>query len=294
MLELPTLIPAGTSYVRIPRSKTATMRILLETVQRGSRYWTGDVIDISKAISLAEKFAHLYATDARQSKRSWDKAHGRTNSMLIMYPEDDKALTPIRWWLLVTPGSGLAHKEERLLDTWDRRQRLTWGEQYALACLQKDRNFGGGRHWTWQLTDARYGELEAAMRQRASAHGGRSVIEMPTGILTRKQTDRQDDLTALVSAIRRMPGFHGIRLQQIALYMLGRECWNRTHPVAYLAPAGGVVGGTIDAPKKMVSGWPEDVPYVDKRQLVYHRPEPLRLDVLTRICMLRRRQGDVD
>lgn len=51
-------IPAGNSYVRIPRSKSATMRVLLETVQRGSRYCTGGVIPIEKALRLADKFAH--------------------------------------------------------------------------------------------------------------------------------------------------------------------------------------------------------------------------------------------
>lgn len=59
MLQLPNLIPTGNSYVRIPRSKSATMRVLLETVQRGSRYWTGGVISIEKALRLADKFAQL-------------------------------------------------------------------------------------------------------------------------------------------------------------------------------------------------------------------------------------------
>lgn len=42
----PKLIPTGTSYVRIPLSKRAAMRVILETVQRGSRYWIGGTVPI--------------------------------------------------------------------------------------------------------------------------------------------------------------------------------------------------------------------------------------------------------
>ncbi len=116
MLNVPSIIPAGTSYVRIPRSKSAGMRLILETVQRGTRYWAGGVIPIEKSMRLAHKFAHIYGAASSQSKRSWDKAHGRANSSLIMYPQDDQALTPLKWWLLVTPGEGLVRKEEQLRD----------------------------------------------------------------------------------------------------------------------------------------------------------------------------------
>ena len=251
MIELPSLIPAGTSYVRIPRSKAATMRLILETVQRGSRYWTGGVIPIEKALRLSDKFARLYGTSASQSKRAWDKSQGRSNSMLIMYPEDDRALTPVRWWLLVTPGIGLVFKEEQLLDTWNKRERLTWGEQYELIHLQRGRECGGGRRWTWQMQSTRYEEMQLSMHQFASAHGNKS-------------TDRTDDLTSLLAAIKSMPGFHGIRMQQIELYRLGKTTWNKTHFDPF-------------------SGWPGDVPYTDKRQLIYHRPTPLRLDILESI-----------
>ncbi|MHB8256274.1 MAG: hypothetical protein ACYDHY_03690 [Acidiferrobacterales bacterium] len=90
----------------------------METVQHGSRHWTGGVIPIEKALRLAEKFACKYGTDARAGKRTWDKAHGRAGARLITYPEDDQALMPIRRWLLVTPGRGVVHQEERLRDTW--------------------------------------------------------------------------------------------------------------------------------------------------------------------------------
>ena len=263
MLHLPTPIPAGDSYVRIARSKSATMRLILETVQRGSRYWTGGIIAPDKALRLADKFASLYATDASQSKRSWNKSQGRANSTLIMYPEDDQTLSKLRWWLLVTPGHGLVHQEEQLQDSWNRRQRLTWGEQYELLHLQHSREYGGGRHWTWQMQEQRFTEMTEAMRQLSSGHGnpgwgsGHPAVHLAQPV----PQERTDDLAALITAIKRMPGYHGIRMQQMQLYRLGKEIWERTHKHPY-------------------TEWPTDVPYVDKRQPVYHRPQALRLDVL--------------
>ena len=252
MLDLPTPIPAGTSPLRIPRSKAAAMRLLLETVQRGSRYWTGGVLPTHKAIRLAEKFAERYAITASAATRSRNKARGISNATLIFYPENEQALTPLRWWLLVTPGTGRVWEEESLQDTGNRRQRLTWGEQYVLVHLQREKKQGGGRHWTWCIQDDHYEALEAAIRQYSSAHGSSAGKE------------RTDDLERLIAALRRMPGFHGIRKQQWALYTLGRNCWNRTHKTPW-------------------TGWPQEIPYVDKRLPVYHRPEPLRLDMLVRV-----------
>jgi hypothetical protein len=258
VLDLPTPIPPGTSPIRIPRSKAAAMRLLLEMVQRGSRYWTGGVLPTPKALHLSEKFADRYGITASAATRSRNKARGISNATLIFYPENEAALTPLRWWLLVTPGTGRVWEEEQLRDTGKRRERLTWGEQYVLVHLQHDRKQGGGRHWTWCVSDAHYEELESAMRQYASAHGNSDGME------------RTDDLERLVAAIRRMPGFHGIRRQQWALYALGKSCWNRTHKIPW-------------------PGWPQEIPYVDKRQPVYHRPEPLRLDMLVQLHARRSR-----
>jgi len=251
MLETLSLFPFGESYVRIPRSKAAAMRLLLETVQRGSRYWTGGTIPTHKALSLAEKFAHRYGTDLRASQRSRNKAKGITNSRLVVYPDNDQALEPLRWWLLVSPGNGPVQQMEHLEDAWSARGRLTWGEQYVLVHLQKNRAYGGGRHWTWQMQSDRYDALVSAMDQYAAGHGhpGR---------------ERKDDLQQLILAIRRMPGFHGIRQQQRDLFARGRELWERTHREPFL-------------------GWPEKLIYVDKRLPVFHRPHPLTLDVLVRM-----------
>jgi hypothetical protein len=65
-----------------------------------------------------------------------------------------------------------------------------------------------------------------------------------------------------------MPGFYMVRQQQLQLLRDGAQAWSRTHRESeeYL--------------------WPMSVPYLDKGFTCYHRPEPLRLDVLVRILGL--------
>ena len=245
-LMFPTIIPAGQSYVRIPRSKRAAMRVVLETVERGSRYWIGGTIPAGKAEQFAHKMARRYHTDASQATRARRKAKGKANASLVMYPED---ATTLRYWLLVTPGKGAVHEQEKLLDTWKAREALTWGEQYRLDHTQRTKQQGGGRRWTWSVQPERYMELESSMRRYAAGHGsGR---------------DRTDDLDALVLALQRMPGFSGIRSQQIFLCNIGRAIWQKTHQ-------------GVEYP------WPH-FPYLDKAWPCYHAPEPLRLDVLLTI-----------
>lgn len=247
-MMFPKLVPHGTSYVKIPVSKRAAMRIILETVQRGSFFWAMGHVTAEKALKFADKMAELYRTDANQAQRAYAKSKGRANSTLLMYPEDE---TTLNWWLLVTPGEGLVHAREKLQDAHDKRQRLRWLGQYELVHQQHTKSQGGGRHWTWQLTAQRYAELEASIQQLAASHG--------------RAQERHDDLDTLVQAMMRLPGFHGVRQQLMSLYRAGRETWARTH----------------GADKHYT--WPEKVPYLDKGFACYHAPEPLRLDILVKL-----------
>jgi hypothetical protein len=243
----PKLVPAGTHYVRIPNSKRAAMRILLETVQRGSRYWLSGTVAVGKALGFAEKMAKRYRADATQAQRAYAKSKKQANTTLVMFPED---VSTVRWWLLATPGKGAVHAEERLLDAHDRRGRLRWADQYELVHELCPRSMGGGQRWTWCLTAPRHDALAAAMHELASAHG--------------REPGRRDDLDALVQSLLRLPGFHGVRQQVLALLRLGKQAWGRTHRQGDVYP------------------WPETVPYLDKSFGCYHVPEPLRLDVLAR------------
>ncbi len=241
----PKLVPQGMSYVKIPSSKRAAMRVLLETVQRGSHYFTTGTVEVAKALGFADKMARLYRADVTQAQRAYAKANGKANTSLTVFPES--CLT-LRWWLLVTPGQGVVHEREQLMDAHDKHTHLSWGDQYELAHKQHPQSQGGGRHWTWRLREPHRAELETAIRLLAAAHGS--------------PQPRQDDLGRLVEALLRMPGFHGIREQLKELFKVGAETWQRTHAASESFP------------------WPEKLPYLDKAFACYHVPEPLRLDVL--------------
>ena len=253
----PKLVPVGTSYVRIPISKRAAMRVILETVQRGNRYWSTGTVTPEKALRFAAKMAERYRADANQAQRAYAKSKGHANTTLVMYPEDNGVL---RWWLLATTGEGAVHTQESLSDTHDKRTLLTWGEQYELVHDQRPKSHGGGRVWTWRLAPQRYAELEAAMRDLAASPGAHS---------------RTDDLAALVQAVMRMPGFHGVRQQQLALLQIGKEMWARTHTASDSIP------------------WPDKVPYLDKSFACYHTTDPLRLDVLVQLLQQRNAKAGI-
>lgn len=253
----PKLVPAGTSYVKIPMSKRAAMRVILETVQRGSRFWSTGTVPPEKALRFAAKMAERYRADANQAQRAYTKSKGQANTTLLMYPEDNGVL---RWWLLATPGVEPVHTQECLADTFNKRTPLTWGGQYELVHEQRPKSHGGSRVWTWRVAPQRYAELEAAMRVLAASPGAHS---------------RSDDLAALVLAVMRMPGFHGVRQQQLTLLEIGREMWTRTYSKSASFP------------------WPDKVPYLDKSFACYHTPEPLRLDVLVRVHLQHQGAGSI-
>ncbi len=256
---LPRLIPEGSHFVRIPSSKRGTMRIILETVQRGARHWAGGLVPVDKALSFAARMAELYAADATQGQRAYARQRGRANTSLIMFPE---SVNELRFYLLVTPGAGLVRERERLADTHGAREHLLWGSQYELLQVQRPREHGGNRTWTWQLTDQRFEMLQASMLQVAHNPG--------------KRRDRRDDLDSLVRALLRMPGYYGIRQQQLKLVQVGAQAWSRTHTEAE------------------TYAWPMQVGYLDKSFACYHQPHPLRLDVLVSALQHQRAQAALE
>ncbi|RXZ43124.1 hypothetical protein EBB06_10915 [Crenobacter cavernae] len=239
-------MPKGAHFLRIPASKTACLRVLLETLQRGSYCWCSGCVPAAKAVAFADKLATRYAIDANANRRAYRKRQGLANSTLLLFPHETQP-THLRWWLLATPGAGAVHEQEKLLDGRSPRQRLSWGAQYELTQLQKAARVGGGRHWTWRLQTRAYQEWQASVQEAARATG-------------EAQHDRQR-LMACLTALRRLPGYHGIRVQQQALLALAQEEWGRHHRAPF-------------------PGSSERLPYLDKRFRCYHTPEPLRLDGL--------------
>ncbi len=257
MFTLPAVVPAGSHPLALPRNQTAAMRLLLEAVQSGYVGWTGGSVPYQKALRFADKMGAAYEVFANANRRAYRKRTGHTNARLLMYPD---TIQPdhIRFWLLVTEARQYGshrqpckvQQQERLLDARQRAGRLRWGEQYELVRVSKPKKLGGQAAWTWRVSQRHYAEWEAAVRE--------------TFALTGASQPHFRAMAALVDAIRAMPGFHGIRQQQYELLRLAALLWRKL--------------STAPFPRQ-----DEVLPYLDKGFLCYHRPEPLRLDVLVRV-----------
>lgn len=256
--------PVDPSYLRIPVNQTATMRLLLEVVQRGSTRWTSGVVHARKAEALALKFARRYATQLTPTQRARHKAGGAANATLVMAAAG--AQSPlINWWLLVSPGDGPVVQQERLRECRAPREGLIYpdavGEpRYVLDHVQHRREQGGGRRWTWCLARDRAADHRARLLELVRSHG--------------RGVPRVDDLQAHLDALARMPMFHGIREQVKGLVAL-----TRTSAAPSLAQR---------------VRWPEALAIMNKRMLVYRRPEPMLLPELTaRLAAVERMQRSV-
>jgi hypothetical protein len=257
MFTRPRLFPVGTSYVPIPVTKTATMRLLVELVQRGYRHGTWGLVARDRALPLAEKFAELYHPDITRGARDYARSQGRAVTRLVMYPDD--RTDALLWWLLATAGTGLVHEREALVDIWQERlpwrrvnQQGEWAPQYELEHYQRTRHAGGGRRWTWLMADAYYVELERALVYAAKRKGKMRVEHNRGKVLT----DNTGRLDQFLDSVRRMPGFHGIRLQKRTLFHAARTAWDAHNP-----------------PRD----WPNIGTWVDKHLTVF---DGLTLDVL--------------
>ncbi|MDM0076877.1 hypothetical protein QTH90_20885 [Variovorax sp. J2P1-59] len=252
VIALPKLFPSGTSYVRIPSSKAACLRVLLETVERGSRHWTGGTVHVDKALQLADKFALLYGADATPAQRSAARGRYRAAAQVFFWPNSP---TTLRWWLLASDGVGVVHEREQLQDAWAAGQRLAFGTELRLVRRQRAREQGGSKRWTWVLSPEAYERHLEAICALSRSHGPDSRVG--------------ERLDRLVQSLKALPGFAGIREQKLALQRAGREAWRRAHHADEPFP------------------WTDMAPYLTKAFRCYHRPDPLRLDVLVRVMQHR-------
>ncbi|WP_130429941.1 hypothetical protein [Rivibacter subsaxonicus] len=221
------------------------MRIVLETVERGSSWWSTGTVAVDKAVPLSLKFAELYQTDLTPAQRTAVRAKGRASAQLLLWPVD---VTCFRWWLLASDGRGLVHEREKLQHAHRSGERVTFGDQYKLVHRQRQREAGGGKRWTWAMTPQRFEQHLKMIRQLSRSHGPGSGVG--------------DRLLTYLDAVKRMPGYAGIREQKLELQQAGREAWQRTHRADQAFP------------------WTERIPYLTKSFACYHAPEPLRLDTL--------------
>ncbi len=188
--------------------KTNLMQRLLDAVTRGYVHHTSGKVPLGKAQRFADKLAQRYGVDRNANQRAYAKRQGKTNARLFMlaYEQSDD----LDWWLLVTPGSGQVHDEERLDLATDRRRRIRIKDDYELVRNPRKKNRGGGQAWTWRMTYACDASWRARLMQACRASSTRSITEA-------------------MQSLRRVPGFSGIRQQAQELLGFSHRELRRRH-----------------------------------------------------------------
>lgn len=186
----------------IQRYKSTTMQRIQELVIRGYNYHTQGEIHYSKASNFVKKFQEKYHISLSSRQRSYRKSCGKGNAHLLLYP--DTNTENFLWWLLVTDGEHPAHKNENLNLATDRKNRVTWKDEYELL-----RYANANKHsWTWKMIPENYSYWESSIRKS---------ISIPDNIHY-KQT---------LYTLLRCPGFSGIRDQVKDLIKIFKADWKR-------------------------------------------------------------------
>jgi len=188
--------------------KTALMQRLIDAVSRGYLHHTSGTVPLRKAQRMAEKFAQRYGIHFNTNQRAYAKRQGRANARLFLlaYEHSDE----LDWWLLVTPGSGQVHEEERLHLAADRRHRIRIQDDYELLRAPRRKRHGGRHVWTWRMTRQCYTTWRHRLIEACRARSPRRITES-------------------LQSLRRVPGFSGTRQQTIELLRLAQHEWRRRH-----------------------------------------------------------------
>ncbi len=190
--------------MRVHLRKTGAMQAMLTAVARGYHWHVSGQVPAEKAGALIDKFTERYEiglpwwTIARRRKA------GQANARFFLHPSHNAPV--FDWWLLLTDGEHPAREQERLKDARERRQRLVFQTQFEAVRRPAP---GGQPRWTWRIAQEVYDEFAARIRE-AVRH---------------RRDDR--DLTAVILAYHRLPGFRGVRNQVSALRRLTLDEWRR-------------------------------------------------------------------
>lgn len=214
-MKLPPQRPS-IAKLRIPRSKSAAMWLLMDLVRTGHRHWTRGTIRPEKLDALVEKLDTRFGIRMTDSTRARHRRQGRPTARLVVYPVGEVFF----WWMLI---AGPEHRiqqlcdehQESLFDAYHPEHRLQWGEEYLLRPRQRSRVAGGGNAWTWYLTRRVMSDIEHEIVTLAAAHG--------------RHSERTDDLERSIQRLRGRPMFGGVRVQASRILLRARRVWNKTH-----------------------------------------------------------------
>lgn len=182
------------------------MQRLSDYVRHNYHYWTAGTVPLTRAQALSQKFEVRYRVYATESQRRYARQHGRANAFLLLFASENR--TELRWFLLVSEGTGCVH-EEVLRDARNSRERLrTFEDRYELLQLTRPKHQGGGTTWTWRMTRETFDHYD--YRAIAAARSSAPVAAQ-----------------RLSHELARTPGFSGVRRQVGRLMKRMRGEWVR-------------------------------------------------------------------
>jgi hypothetical protein len=217
-------------------TKAAAMRYIAETVGHGYFLFQSGAVPASKLAQLIEKFDREYRVLATRGMRDNDRIRGRSCARLIVFP---KVSFPVEkfdgewlFWLLATEGDGPLPHEKCTRDTRNRETRLRWEAQYELVSRPVRRRNGDLDYvWTWVF-------------QEAFFERWKRVFAKAAGRVRSSKQRKPHYLVKLVTALRNVPGFHGVNRQKKAL-IVGTDIPKQWHVELHLNYLGSVVNKAL-------------------------------------------------
>jgi hypothetical protein len=155
--------------------KSVLMQRLLDNITRGYWHHTSGTVSVQRALPMVEKFSDRYGIADGKDKRYRRRKLGGGNATLLLAPTDNPGV--LKWFLLVTEGEHLAHREESLRDARAKAGRIVV-DGFELVELSRSADKGGGVRWTWRMTEEKVDGWRASIR--AAARSSTVKVRMPT------------------------------------------------------------------------------------------------------------------
>lgn len=198
----------------VPVTKAAALRYVLECVEHGYHHYTLGRIPCSKVDAFVTKMVTRYATDATRGARAWARQKDKACARLVLYPLTDQS-GDWQFFLLATDGAGLVHEQQSLMDARKPDERLQWHEQYKDGSVRPQYELvgrpvrartGSTHRWTWRMSDSCFTTMK-------------NWIEVGAQRVRSSQDKDPARLVAAIDALRKMPGFRGVREQKRQLIL---------------------------------------------------------------------------
>lgn len=201
--------------------KTDLMRRLLHLASHGYKYWISGEIQPTKVEALAFKFLDRYHTNRTEMQRYRAKKRGEANTQLVMWQDQKDKKSPVYWWLLVTPGSGLVHEREKLINLRDQRITLTGYELVKTNRKRREKDKPDKKlkpGWTWRMDAVTF----EAWKER---------------IKTAVRHNSDNQMRQALHSLGGVPGFRECRVQAYLLLRMMRNDWKRTQTGEFPYPS---------------------------------------------------------